>query len=312
MLIKCLTKIFGTKRQEFTAVNQESNGDEMGNINPPPSSSSKLPPPTIPFASNYSSKSDHIKHILVKWSADAPFQCYPKIFETKNVTLKIVWLLLFILLTCLTGLILSKNIMEYVERQVVTQIEILNEIEPEFPCVTICDTNMFPTEYAESLLKRIAKETYALDLNDFVYTVESFEKLKRIISLAKLNVTSPLYPAKDRQRLGLKLEQISRFSYDNQMYGGGSSSSGSVSSSSKKDLVDNFRWVFDFEYGSCFQFNSGFKADTSQIETRRVQVQGPVYGLKVFISDLEYKNRFPTAESNGFKVFIHNRTLMPR
>ncbi len=309
MLIKCLAKIFGGKRKEFTAVNQESNGDEMGNIVRPPPSSSTLPPPTIASASNFSSKSEHVKHILVKWSADAPFQCYPKIFETKNVPLKIVWLLLFILLTCFTGLILSKNIMEYVERQVVTQIEILNEIEPEFPCVTICDTNMFPTEYAESLLKKIAKETYDLDLNDFVYTVESFEKLKRIISLAKLNVTSPLYSSDDRQRLGLRLEQISRFSYDNQMYGG---SGGNVSKSSKKDLIDNFRWVFDFEYGSCFQFNSGFKADTSRTETKRVQVQGPAYGLKVFISDLEYKNRFPTAESNGFKVFIHNKTLMPR
>jgi hypothetical protein len=317
MLIKkFLTNIFGNQRQEFSAVNQESNGEEMGNIAdnitetvvppplPPPSSSS-----TIASAANFSSKSEHVKHILVKWSADAPFQCYPKIFETKNVTLKIIWLLLFILFTCLTGVILCKNILEYREHQLVSQIEILNEIEPEFPCVTICDTNMFPTEYAERLLKKIAKETYDLDLDDFVYTVESFEKLKRIISLAKLNVTNPNYPSEDLKRLGLKLEQITRFSYDNQMYGGGGSD---ASNSSSKDLTDNFRWVFEFEYGSCYQFNSGYKEDNSPAETKRVQVQGPAYGLKVFVSDLEYKNRFPTAESNGFKVFIHNKTLMPR
>jgi len=268
------------------------------------------PQMSLPSALNFPSKRDHVKHILAKWSADASFQCLPKIFETKNVTLKIVWLLLFILLTCLTGLILSKNIMEYVERQVVTQIEILNEIEPEFPCVTICDTNMFPTEYAESLLKKIAKETYDLDLNDFVYTVESFKRLKRIILLAKLNVTSPLFPQEDLKRLGLKLEQISRISYDNQMYDW--SESNATSNSNKQDLVDNFRWVFDFDYGNCFQFNSGFKADLSKAVIRRVQVQGPAYVLKVFICDLENKNRCPTAESNGFKIFIHNKTLMPR
>jgi len=296
-------KIFGGPRQEFSAVTQDMNGNEMEKMETTPQTS-------LPSAQDFPSKRDHVKHILAKWSADASFQCLPKIFETKNVTLKIVWLLLFILLTCLTGLILSKNIMEYVERQVVTQIEILNEVEPEFPCVTICDTNMFPTEYAESLLKKIAKETYDLDLNDFVYTVESFEKLKRIILLAKLNVTSPLFPQEDLKRLGLKLEQMSRFSYNNQMYGW--SESNATSNGSKQDLVDNFRWVFDFDYGNCFQFNSGVKADLSKAVIRRVQVQGPAYGLKVFISDLENKNRFPTAESNGFKIFIHNKTLMPR
>jgi len=303
--------MFGGPRQEFSAVTQDMNGYEMGKMSENRTKTEETTPQTsLPSAQDFPSKRDHVKHILAKWSADASFQCLPKIFETKNVTLKIVWLLLFILLTCLTGLILSKNIMEYVERQVVTQIEILNEVEPEFPCVTICDTNMFPTEYAESILKKIAKETYDLDLNDFVYTVESFEKLKRIILLAKLNVTSPLFPQEDLKRLGLKLEQMSRFSYNNQMYGW--SESNVSSNSSKQDLVDNFRWVFDFDYGNCFQFNSGVKADLSKAVIRRVQVQGPAYGLKVFISDLGNKNRFPTAESNGFKIFIHNKTLMPR
>ena len=94
---------------------------------------------------------------------------------------------------------------------------------------------------------------------------------------------------------------ITNFSYDNRIY-----------CNNEKKLNEHFRWIFDFEYGSCFQFNSGYKADGNRANVKRVEVQGPIYGLKLFITDLTYKNRFPTAESNGFKVFIHNKTLMPR
>ena len=239
---------------------------------------------------------------FIKKSENATCQCYPKIFVSKYLGLQLAWSLLFVALTGATAYFVYNNVSEYLEYKVVSQIEVIHEKTPEFPAVTVCDSNIFATKHAENLIASIAMQTYGIDLssNLTVYTQETLDKLNKVILLAKLNVTSKEYPIKERAKLGFDLRQIVSFTYDNGFY------------STRADLLESFRWVFDFDYGSCFQFNSGFRANQSQTDVRRVEVQGPNYGLKLFINDLEYKNRLPTAESNGIKVFIHNRIFMAR
>ena len=41
-----------------------------------------------------------IKELFVQWSLFSHFHCYPKIFQTKNNLLRIAWLALFLMFTC--------------------------------------------------------------------------------------------------------------------------------------------------------------------------------------------------------------------
>ena len=243
--------------------------------------------------SDHLTSRDKAKKIFVAWSKEAPFQCYPKIFEYKSVTPKLLWTWLFLLLTSSTYYIVHRSVAEYLQRSVVSQIEILNEQEPEFPAVTICDSNMFATKFAEGIMQNISLETFP-DQSD------SLERLKQVLLLTKLRVTNKDFPDWRRRLLGFDMKQIAGFGFDNQMH------------ASQRDVLANFRWVFEFDYGSCVQFNSGFDADNRGTRVRVVEVQGPMYGLKVFIDGVDHENHLPVAESNGFKIFVHNKTFMPR
>ena len=89
-----------------------------------------------------------IKKILNDFSSRVTFQCFPKIFQTNNLLLQVIWTLVFLLFSMVTSGLVIKSLLEYFEYQVITQIKIVHEIPTEFPTVTICDANPFTTKDA--------------------------------------------------------------------------------------------------------------------------------------------------------------------
>ncbi len=118
-------------------------------------------------------------------------------------------------------------------------------------------------------------------------------KFPLVIELAKMYVSSAAYTDSNRAKLGWSL--LDRML--NSLYGG-----------DQFNKIDEFNWYYSHEYGSCFQFNSGFN---SSKPLKKTFTQGKDYGLYLLIGPLVVFNRYPTSDSNGLIVFVHKSSTAP-
>ena len=105
-----------------------------------------------------------IKHFLltakddyIQWSLMTKFDCYSKIFDTKNVCLRFIWMFFFVIFTGFTGYFVAKNVIDFYDYETISKIEIINEKPMEFPTITICNANPYTTKEAEELIKKEKK-----------------------------------------------------------------------------------------------------------------------------------------------------------
>ena len=64
------------------------------------------------------------KHRLVEWSLSSNIHCYPKIFQSKNIYAKILWLICFLLFSFLTFWLVIKGVLDFLEFDVVAKIRV--------------------------------------------------------------------------------------------------------------------------------------------------------------------------------------------
>ena len=62
----------------------------------------------------------------------------PNIVDNESKLFKVLWLLAFIASTAMCAWLISVGIMNYVEFEVVTKVEIRREAHALFPAITIC------------------------------------------------------------------------------------------------------------------------------------------------------------------------------
>jgi hypothetical protein len=90
-----------------------------------------------------SSKLSKIERLKVKASnliISSTSHGLPNIFRTQRISLKIMWLFFFVMCTCIGFFMVYSTISNYLKYEVVTRIEVINEIPAEFPSVTIINS----------------------------------------------------------------------------------------------------------------------------------------------------------------------------
>ena len=146
------------------------------------------------------SKWSEIKRIFFEWSKEAPFDCYPKIFQQhKHKSLRLVWLVIFIFFASMTFFILYRSISEYFDRETVTKIEIKHERPLMFPTVTICDADPFTTKKSQEFFHKTAQDEYGVDLDNISFQ-DSFSKTAHTTEIIKMRVAS--LSRNEKQKLG--------------------------------------------------------------------------------------------------------------
>ena len=215
-----------------------------------------------------------IKKILNDFSSRVTFQCFPKIFQTNNLLLQVIWTLVFLLFSMVTSGLVIKSLLEYFEYQVITQIKIVHEIPTEFPTVTICDANPFTTKDAEFLIRNVTQNEYGSDIENYSYT--QFDRnTSNITELMRMHING--LNKTQKQALGLRKEQIWRCIYDKKRC------------NTKVDLT----WSFNNRWGNCYQFNSGKNGKIKKAKSNHYE-----YGLRLGLT-LINNNKYPLLESRG-------------
>lgn len=82
------------------------------------------------------SRSKQIKKKLIEFASQSSSHGLPKIFTTKKLYLKIMWFILFVLFSVLGVYKVIEMSVKYLEYEVVTRIDLVQEIPTEFPSVS--------------------------------------------------------------------------------------------------------------------------------------------------------------------------------
>jgi len=234
-------------------------------------------------------KFDQIKDEFIEWSLLTKFDCFSKIFQTKNFLLKFLWLSLFLIFTSLTAYFLSKNLLDYLNYDTVSKIDIINEKPTEFPALTICNTNPFTTSTAQLLISNITITNYGYDINKFT-AQEVLKNFSYVNEMTRMYVSQNSYGDSKRKLLGNPIG-IQDCSFN-----------------SKPCSSTDFTWYYQYNYGNCLQFNTG--ANSTIVRT--TTTEGQLNGLSLSLTIPNNNNIYPNLEGRGLKLFVHNKTFAPR
>ena len=243
------------------------------------------------------SKWQHIKKEIVEWSLLTKFDAYSKIYEEKNIWIKIIWILFFLLFTGVTIWLVAFNINGFLKYEVSSLIEIKTERPTVFPAVTVCNSNPFPSSQAQSLMDDISLEYFNMTFDNMTFN-QAFSYAPNLTELTKMFVNSPLYNSTQR----LELEAIpiipSYFYFNNQ--------------NSKNKLGLYFRRYFLYDYGDCYQFNMGVgMIDTNTFQFLKQKGEGNDYGLTLQFGPYASSNKYMSSFYDGLIIFVHNQSHPP-
>ena len=98
-----------------------------------------------------------------------------------------------------------------------------------------------------------------------------------------------------RKQFGLNINQISCF-YDG------------------TDCTNDLHWYWQYDYGSCFQFNVGLNYTNGYLKRKMANIEGIENGLWLTVNNFSKSIKLKAGiyPGLGMKVFVHNRTLQPR
>ena len=239
------------------------------------------------------SKMTEFKKEFHNWSVLSHVECYPKIFQSKSRSAKCIWITFLLIFTGLTASLVIFNIEGFFSYEVVTKIETFNQVPTEFPTVTICDANPYSTRDAQDLIQNISMREIGADLFDMSFN-DAYKKLPDLTELTKMYTGRPEFSKTDKQKLGFSLNQIWACIFNGKIC----------------NLTQDFRYHYSYNFGNCWQFNSGFDSYGNPMPLKTTTLQDQNFGLSISLG-LSNQNKFPVSDSKGVRLYIHNNTFSP-
>jgi len=199
-----------------------------------------------------------------------------RFFKPGSFIFKLILLLGFLILLGFMIYFVAKSIIEYKNYEFVTISLVKTETTVEFPVVTICNLNPFTT-FNSALLYNQLK----INQGDY-YANYIFRH------------TAASLPDEEKKTLGPNIDNmlIEGYFYDEDI---------------ETINTDDFEWIYLFDYGNCFQWNSKYRNPKT--------VRNPILGYLQMFYFIEPNSVLPIGESwqlntrddNGLSMFIDNR-----
>ena len=238
-------------------------------------------------------KGGQIRDFCVKWSLESTYHCYPKIYRTSSKLLQVFWTTIFLVFTACTCIVVINCLLAYYQYGVVSTIKIIKEVPALFPAVTICDANPFTTKKAEKLLHEQIMGIYGQDITNDTF-LTAYIKTINATNLAKIRALNKTED--ERISMGLNLNTTLLFCMFNGEF---------------CYFKEDFIWHYSYDYGNCYQFNTGKNSLGNSVPLKNVTQSGPGGGLRIYLGPLINLNKYASSSSKGLKIFIHNQSFEP-
>ena len=207
-----------------------------------------------PLTNNYIQ--DMMKDVLYNSLAQA---CM-KIYQTKNLTIKLFLYTSILFLNCLASFLVIQSVRDYFDYQVITTTRTIYETPTLFPKVTICNLNMLQNEYGWEFISRINSSwnflKYPSIMKNLSYT-EKYTLKTKFYALAQYMILQEHFTDENLKRFGHSLKDLLIKCYFKNY----------------PCSYTDFVWTFDPFYGNCYVFNAN--------ENHKISISGWDNGLKL-------------------------------
>ena len=186
-----------------------------------------------------------VKEIFFEWSKDSSIQAYPKIFQDDvHLILIFLWLIIFLSFSTVTCFLCVQSILGYLQWSTVSTIQIVREAPTKLPAITICDSNMFTSKSAQTLLETLALQKFNINISTMNSTQFNVYK-ENLTNYAKIVVNNPDFGDENRKLLGFS--KINPLVIQRKI---------NLQSIGVGDFYSYFTWYWHANYGNCYQFNA--------------------------------------------------------
>jgi hypothetical protein len=187
-----------------------------------------------------------------------------KIGKSKHLLIKIIWIVSSIFSISFCSYVIIKTVGEYLKYDVVTNIRVHTEIEPEYPSITFCNKNPIVKEEGRQIFLNYLKEMNVTNYEENLETNSNFYDLsdlyQRTMTFLLTNTTD-----EQKKKMGYSLEEMTLICEFNFV----------------KCENSEFVWFYDKEYGNCYKFNTGINSTGHSIAVRTVNSRGRGTGLNL-------------------------------
>ena len=222
---------------------------------------------------------EEISRLLKLRLESSSFIILPNIYRSKHVQLKLLWFILSFICVGWCSWLMSRTVIDYLNYDVITKTEVKYETQLIFPVITICNTNIFSTEYSSRFI------TSLLNSSDDDFNKDFMIKYLVNYYIAHNKTHSLLF--------GKKIDET----IINCWYG-----------LNKCDLNEDFDHYFDFNYGNCYRFNSGKNMNGEQVTQKYANALFGYLDVHLWIGSAE-NNYNMFSKENGLILFISNETV---
>jgi len=227
-----------------------------------------------------------LKETFILWCENSDVNGISKIFKYESILIRFVLLTILLASLSMTAWIMRLSIVAYLQYGVVSQIGVIYEQPVEFPAVTFCDNEQFTPRKGLDFVKKFydSEDCMKYSISEYVR-----DRKECALQLAANHAADVSYKNEKRLELGLNRHQLSCI-YN------------------KVDCTNDLKFLWHYEWGSCFQFNVG------SLQKRMAYVEGIDYGLRIEVRNFTQKSivKSGTNDGSGMKVYVHNRTAQPR
>ena len=225
-------------------------------------------------------KFDLIKQEFIEWTKNSTAHGITNLFkDEKPKFIRLMWFVLFIgsFGYCCYSIIIS--LINFLEFEVLINIDIEKDILAEYPTVSICNLNQYSTSHFDNYVQKILNDNN-LKISENKSLIEQIDLMNKLVrSNMEFNVSDQM---KKNSSLSLDKMIISC------LFGAQSCTS------------TDFEWFYLNKYGNCYRFN--YASSNKRIQTR----SGKYYGLRLELYVGEISNLLTT--HSGVHVFINNNT----
>lgn len=220
---------------------------------------------------------EKIKETVVESGLHSSCHGFPNIIRTNRLLIRIIWFLSMITSIVFCSFFVSRTINQFLEFDVVTKIQQINQKYLELPMITLCqqDQNKLRTKYAKEFLKQYLNKTdeeiqyiKQSDIdNSFIYILNNF-------------------PNEIKYKMGFSLKDVIFECRSNDII--------------YCDLDNDIKLIFHPFYGLCYQFNSGFNQFGHPVPIIKIGSAGYKNGLILTVlnrNEISYAYKIPF-ESN--------------
>lgn len=174
---------------------------------------------------------------FVEWSSYSTAHGIPNIFRLESRLLKIIWILCFLASFAYCSYTIVNIVVVYLEYGVLINQEVVSEAPVDFPAVTVCNLNAFDKRNAQTYINQVLAKnniSYVSDINRIDIPPTKVNNLIKASIIGNKSFTDD-----DIKSMGFSIDYMLLTCYFNNV----------------PCNQSDFRWVYDFDYTNCWQFN---------------------------------------------------------